>query len=536
MLGRRKKRDTDAVDAAQGLTAAGAGPEAAAGAAAGGNGSGPDGGARWRLVYNPEGDPADVVAYGAAVAEGRIAGKYQLNTVRVPNTVILQRSRVPGVIVGADVRVDREAAAREGITVARTQRQGRNSARTAGTVNLGDLMTKASRSFEAVEVEPDDPATLIYTSGTTGNPKGVMLTHRNFHFQLTTVVKSLIPFSSEDRVIGVLPMYHVFGLANSLLAATTYGACIVLVPQYSPNNLIAAIADNNATIMPAVPTMYQHLLAVARARKTEIPKSLRFCVSGGAAMPLAVMKQFMETFDTQILEGYGLTETTSSVCVNGQNGDFKEGSIGPPAEGVEMKVVDEEGDDLPDGEAGEIVIRSTTVFGGYWNNPGATREVKSEDGWFHTGDLGYRDTDGFFFITDRKKDIIITSGYNVSPREVEEVLMSHPKIADAAVVGIRSRRDSAETISAFVVPAQDAALSERDVAGFCEAQLAPYKRPREITFVEALPRSATGKVLRTELRGELEDRRLVTRNGGDVRTAGGTATASGVTPTAGEET
>jgi long-chain acyl-CoA synthetase len=466
---------------------------------------------RWRLIYNPDGDPADVVAYGAAVAEGRIAGKYQLNATRVPNTVIVQRSRVPGIVVGADVRVDRETAARQGITVARTQRQGRNAARTVGTINLSDLMTRASRSFPARGVNPDDPAVLIYTSGTTGNPKGVMLTHRNFHFQLNTVVRSLIPFSSDDRVIGVLPMYHVFGLANSLIAAINYGACIVLVPQYSPNNLINAIADNEATIMPAVPTMYQHLLAVARAREARIPKSLRFCVSGGAALPVAVLKRFTEAFETQILEGYGLTETTSSVCVNGQNGVFKEASIGPPAEGVEMKIVDGEGTDLPDGEVGEIVIRSTTVFAGYWNNPGATQEVKSDDGWFHTGDLGYRDGDGFFFITDRKKDIIITRGYNVSPREVEEVLIAHPKVADAAVVGMRGRKDDGETITAFIVAAEGEQLTEREIAEYCEAELAPYKRPREITFTEALPKSATGKVLRTQLRGELEDRRLVTR-------------------------
>ena len=467
--------------------------------------------ADWRLIYNPDGDPADVVAYGAAVAEGRIAGKYQLSNVKVPNSVIVQQSRVPGIIAGADVKVDKAAAKEQGIAIARTQRQGRNAARTVGTVNLSELMTKATKRFEAAEVEPDDPAVLIYTSGTTGNPKGVTLTHRNFHFQLNTVVRSLIPFSSEDRVLGVLPMYHIFGLANSLIAAINYGACIVLVPQYSPTNLLEAIREHQATIMPAIPTMYQHLLAASRARKTEIPKSLKFCVSGGAALPLDVLNRFMETFETQILEGYGLTETTSSVCVNGQNGWFKEGSIGPPAEGVEMRVSDEEGRELPPGEQGEILIRSLTVFPGYWNNREATAEVLNEDGWFHTGDLGYRDEDSFFFITDRKKDIIITGAYNVSPREVEEVLITHPKVADAAVVGIRGRRDDAETITAFVVAEEGEQLTKQELLALCEAELAPYKQPREFHFVESLPRSPTGKVLRTELRGEVEDRRLVRR-------------------------
>ncbi len=466
----------------------------------------------WRLIYNPEGDPADVVAYGAAVAEGRIAGKYQLSNIKVPNTVIVQRSRVPGIIVGADVRIDRANASREGIEIARTQRQGRNAAKTVGTVSLSELMAHSSRTFEAVPIEPDDPAVLIYTSGTTGNPKGVTLTHRNFHFQLNTIVRSLVSFTQDDRVIGVLPMYHVFGLANSLVAAINFGACIVLVPQYSPAALLAAIADNNATIMPAVPTMYQHLLAVARARKIDIPKSLRFCISGGAALPVTVLRRFMDSFETQLLEGYGLTETTSSVCANGQGGVFKEGSIGPAADGAEMRIVDEDGSELPDGEVGEIVIRSTTVFAGYWGNPQATDEVMSDDGWFHTGDLAYRDEDGFFFITDRKKDIIITRGYNVSPREVEEVLMSHPMIADAAVVGLPGRKDDGESIVAFVVTHEGEVMEESDVAAFCDAELAPYKRPRTINIVTALPKSATGKVLRTHLRGEADDRRLVQRD------------------------
>lgn len=467
--------------------------------------------AGWRLIYNPDGDPADVVAYGAAVAEGRIAGKYQLSNVRVPPTVIIQRSAVRGMIVGADVHVDRDAAAEAQISVARTQRQGRNAARTVGTVNLSELMTRASREFDAVHVDANDVSTLIYTSGTTGKPKGVALTHGNFHFQLNTVVKSLVPFTSSDRVVGVLPMYHVFGLANSLIAAVNYGACIVLVPQYSPTNLLAAIGTEEATIMPAVPTMYQHLLAIARARTAEIPKTLRFCVSGGAALPVPVLKKFMEVFDTQIIEGYGLTETTSSVCANGQDGVFKDGSIGPPATGVEMKVVDEDGSDLPDGEVGEIVIRSETVFSGYWNDPESTRAVIDDDGWFHTGDLAYRDTDGFFFITDRKKDIIVTRGFNVSPREVEEVIMAHERVADVAVIGVPGRRGDGESIAAYVVVHEGETLGEAELREHIDAELAHYKRPRDIHFVDALPKSATGKVLRAQLRGETEDRRLVER-------------------------
>ena len=465
----------------------------------------------WRLIYNPEGEPGDVVAYGASVAEGRIAGKYQLSNTRIPPTVIVQRSKVPGLIVGADVKVDRDAAKEAGISVARTQRQGRNAAKTIGTIGLSELMTRSSRSYEAPEVDADEPAVILYTSGTTGKPKGVQLTHGNFHFQLNTVVTSLVPFTSSDRVVGVLPMYHVFGLANGLAPAINAGACIVLVPQYSPAALLSTIQEQGTTILPAVPTMYQHLLALARARKAEIPKTLQYCVSGGAALPMRVLQQFMETFDTKIIEGYGLTETTSSVCANGLGGKFKEGSIGPPAEGVELKVVDDTGTELGDGEVGEILIRSDTVFHGYWNDPESTAEVLTDDGWFHTGDLGYRDPEGYFFITDRKKDIIITNGFNVSPREVEEVIIAHEKVADVAVIGITQRRGSGEAIAAYIVPQEGSELSEAEMRAYCERELAVYKQPRDFNFVGALPKSPTGKVLRTELRGEAVDRRIVER-------------------------
>jgi long-chain acyl-CoA synthetase len=209
-----------------------------------------------------KGRSAPAAAAEAAVAEGRIAGKYQLSNVRVPNTAIIQRSRVPGIIVGADVKVDKAAAKAHGVEVARSQRQGRNSARAVGTITRSEVMMQAPRSYPARETQPDDPAVLIYTSGTTGNPKGATLTHRNMHFQVNTIVRSLIDYSVDDRVNGVLPMYHVFGLANSLVTAVTAGACTVLVPHYSPHNLLRAIAEEKATILTAVPSMYMHLLCV----------------------------------------------------------------------------------------------------------------------------------------------------------------------------------------------------------------------------------------------------------------------------------
>ncbi|MAG13885.1 MAG: acyl-CoA synthetase [Spirochaetales bacterium] len=464
----------------------------------------------WRLIYNPEGDALDVVSYGAAVAEGRIAGKYQLSTTVVPDTVIIQRSKNMGIIAGADVRVDRNAATEADIQVAQAPRQGRNGARAVGTLPLSELMAKGSRNYNAVPVDEHDPAVILYTSGTTGNPKGVALAHKNFHFQCNTVVNSLIPFTHEDRVIGVLPFYHVYGLANSLVVTINNGACLVMIPQYSPQTLLDVIADNKATIMPAIPSMYQHLLTISRSRKTSIPKSLKFCVSGGAPLPLATLREFMDTFDTQIIEGYGLTETTSSVSCNGAGGVFKEGSIGPPAEGVEMTIWGEEDKELDVGEVGEIVIRSATVTPGYWNNDEATGAAINADGWFYTGDLGYRDEDGFFFITDRKKDLIIRGGFNISPREVEEVIMLHPKVAEAAVVAANDKRGD-EFVKAFVVLKEGEQLTGRDVIDHCAATVAPYKQPKVVEFADSLPKSATGKILRSELRGENADLRLVER-------------------------
>ncbi|TVQ24702.1 MAG: acyl-CoA synthetase [Spirochaetaceae bacterium] len=468
-------------------------------------------GRTWRLIYNPEGDTTDVVAYGAAVAEGRIAGKYQLSSTSVPDTLIVQRSTVRGIIAGADVRIDRDLATREGIQLAKAARQGRNSARAVGTIQLSEVMAKGSRAYDAKRVKPEDPAVILYTSGTTGNPKGVTLTHENFLFQRNTIVPSIMEFTEFDRTVGVLPLYHVYGLSNGLIPTVNAGAGFVMVAQYSPQSLLSAIADTKATIMPAIPSMYQHLLTIARARKTTMPKSLRMCVSGGAPLPLSVLREFMEVFDTQIVEGYGLTETASCVSANGRGGVFKEGSIGPVATGVEMTIFDDNDSELPVGEVGEIVIRSRTVTPGYWNDPAATSDAINPDGWFHTGDLGYRDEDGFFFITDRKKDLIIRGGFNISPREVEEVIMLHPAIQDAAVVAAPDKHDQ-EMVVAYVVLKEGESLTGREVMDHCVANMAPYKRPKNVVFVDTLPKSATGKVLRTELRGEATDRRLVERS------------------------
>ncbi|MFN2310843.1 MAG: AMP-binding protein [Spirochaetia bacterium] len=464
---------------------------------------------KWRLVYNPEGDAADMIAYPSALVEGRIAGKYMLSSESLPNTLIIQGFKRAGIIAGADVNIDKEAAKKQGLDVAKSARGGRGAAKAVGSMSFSDLMAKGSRKFKPKDVEPDKPAVLLYTSGTTGKPKGVILSHRNFITQAVEISDNYFKMDHKDTVIGVLPLFHVYGLANGLIPSMYFGCRLSLVPQYSPHHLLSNIEAVKATVLIAVPSMYMHLIQLARMRKSKIPKTMRISVSGGAPMPLKTLQEFEEVFETQISEGYGLTETTSAVCLNQSGKAYKEGSIGPPAPAIEMKVVDDDGNDLPDGDVGEIIIKGKVVTQGYWNLADETAETIIE-GWLHTGDLGYKDVEGFFFITDRKKDLIIRGGFNISPREVEELIYTHPKVQDVAVIGVPDKRER-EVVKAFVVTKEGETLNERDVLDFCVQNLAPYKVPKAVEFRDSLPKNATGKTLRKELRAGFIDDRLINK-------------------------
>ena len=455
---------------------------------------------KWRLLYNPDGDAGDIVSYGAALAEGRIVGKYQLSNEALSNAVVIQSVKRKSIVAGADVSVDRKRADQENIDVAFAPRQGRRGAKPVGSIFLSELMANSSPKFEAVDCDPEEPAALIYTSGTTGKPKGVMLSHKNFVSQCRDVTEHIFPLYPKDRVVLVLPLYHIYGLANGLIAGAYFGCAMSLVPQYSPQTLMDNIREVQATCLIAVPIMYTHLVTLSRRKKAEIPKSLRISVSGGAPLPAETLKVFESVFDTKILEGYGLTESTSAVSLNESGEKFKPGSIGPAAPGVEMAVFDEKNIEVPDGTEGEIVIRGDVITPGYWNLPEETAETVI-DGWLHTGDLGYRDEDGYFFITDRKKDLIIRGGHNISPREVEEVLYTHPAVEEGAVIGVPDKRGE-EVVKAFVVLKEGESASEKDVLDYCATHLTAYKVPRSVEIVDSLPKSATGKVLRKELRGE----------------------------------
>ncbi|AFG37378.1 AMP-binding protein [Spirochaeta africana] len=463
---------------------------------------------KWRSIFIPDASTADMLAYPSALIEGRIAGKYMLSGEALPNTAVVLGYQRNGILAGAEVDINKDAAAKNNIDVAIMARSGRGGPKPVDTIGLQDLLKESSRKFKAVEADPDDPAVLLYTSGTTGKPKGVTLTHRNFATQCDNAAQ-ILPMSDKDRMVLVLPLYHVYGLANGLVTSVSMGSTMVIIPQYTPSVLLETIARTKATMLIAVPTMYMHLLQIAKVRKTAIPQSLHTCISGGAPLAAATLQEFEDAFDTVIAEGYGLTETTSAVCLNKSGEDYKPGAIGIPAPGIEMKVVDDDGNEVPDGTEGEIIIRGGVLTPGYWNDTASTAE-SIRNGWLHTGDLGYRDHDGVFFITDRKKDLIIRGGFNISPREIEEVLYGHPGIHEAAVAAVHDKRDR-EMVKAFVVPAEGVSLTEQQVLDYCRANLADYKTPKRVEFMEALPKSATGKVLRKELRGEAVDDRLIHR-------------------------
>ena len=462
-----------------------------------------------RLIYNPDGDAADILAYPSALVEGRLAGKYLLSREKLPDTVVVQGVKRKGILAGADVRVDKESAKDHDIEVASYPRSGRGGAKQADTVSLKELMIKSSSKFEAKDVDLDETAVLLYTSGTTGKPKGVMLTHKNFLGEFEWVEEAF-PLYPEDIIVGVLPLYHVYAMADVLVPAIYFGCSVSLIPQYSPTELLRNVSEVKATVLIAIPSMYIHLLQISKSRKTSIPKSLRSCVSGGAPLPMKVIKDFEEVFQTKINEGYGLTETTSAVGLNASGEGFRAGSIGIPYPSVKMKIFDDDDNELPPGETGEIVIKGDMVSKGYYNNPEETAEAM-RNGWFHTGDMGYRDEEGYIFITDRKKDIIIRGGFNISPREIEEILFTHPKVRDAAVLGVTDK-SMRETVKAFVILEEGESAEQKEIIDFCKEHLSPHKVPKFVEFRESLPKSATGKVLKKELKDGYKDERLLEKN------------------------
>jgi long-chain acyl-CoA synthetase len=343
---------------------------------------------------------------------------------------------------------------------------------------------------------PDDTAVLVYTSGTTGKPKGAELTHFQLYMN-STVAGGLFGVRSDDVVLAVLPFFHVFGLSSVVNVFIRQGGCLSILPRFAPGAVLDAIEADRCTVIGGVPTML-HALAQQDVTGRDL-SALRVAVSGGASLPEDIMRTFEDKFGIEVLEGYGMTETASSCSFN-RPGDRKVLSIGKPMWGVRMRVADTQGQPLPPGRehVGEILIRGHNVMKGYLGRPEATAETL-RDGWLHSGDLGFVDEDGFYFIVDRAKDLVIRGGYNVYPREIEEVLYAHPAVLEAAVIGKPDQRLGEEVVAVVALRPGESATAEEIIA-YTRERLAAYKYPREIRFMAELPKGPSGKILKTALR------------------------------------
>jgi long-chain acyl-CoA synthetase len=362
---------------------------------------------------------------------------------------------------------------------------------------FGDLLTTATPTPTVVDRAADDTAVILYTSGTTGQPKGAELTHDNLIKNAEVTGRDLLKIGPDDVIFGGLPLFHSFGQTCTLNTAVAAGASLTVLPRFDPAQALRMLADHHATVFAGVPTMYSALLHVPDRADYDV-SALRVSVSGGAAMPVEVLRQFEDAFGCIVLEGYGLSETSPVASFNHPDRERKPGSIGTPIRGVEMRVVDEAGNGLPQGEVGEIAIRGHNIMKSYWHKPDATADAISSDGWFRTGDVGRVDEDGYYYIVDRKKDLIIRGGYNVYPREIEEVIYEHPAVAEAAVIGMPNA-ELGEEVGAAVVLKPGASASADELRAFVKAQVAAYKYPRRVWFVDALPKGPTGKILKREI-------------------------------------
>ncbi len=342
----------------------------------------------------------------------------------------------------------------------------------------------------------EDTAVLLYTSGTTGTPKGAELTHANL-LSNCQAARDLFTLSGDPVVMGALPLFHSFGQTCAMNACVLAGGLLTLLPRFDPGKALEIIQRDRVESFAGVPSMYGAMLNLP-GRERYDASTLRNCGSGGAAMPVELMRGFEQAFGCEILEGYGLSETSPVASFNHPGGERKPGSIGTPIAGVRMRVVDDSDRDVPAGEIGEILVRGENVMKGYWSRPEATAEAM-RGGWFHTGDLGRVDTDGYFFIVDRKKDMIIRNGFNVYPREVEEVLYEHPAVREAAVIGV-PHDQYGEEIGAAISLKPGSAATVAELRDFVRERVAAFKYPRQVWIVDELPKGPTGKILKREIK------------------------------------
>ena len=361
-----------------------------------------------------------------------------------------------------------------------------------------EMLATGDLQFIGPELDPEDTAIILYTSGTTGKPKGAMLSHKNIYSNASDTGEYL-NISENDRVVTTLPMFHVFSLTVVVNAPLLSGGTLLIVPQFSPKEIFRIIKKYEATVFAGVPTMFNFLYQYPEGKAEDL-QSLRFCISGGSALPVSLLESFEAKFDVTISEGYGLSEASPVTCFNPLNRPRKAGSIGTNIVNVENKVVNELGEEVPVNEVGELIVRGPNVMKGYYKMPEESAAVL-KDGWLYTGDLARRDEEGYFFIVDRKKEMIIVGGYNVYPREVEEVLYAHPEVIEAAAIGVPDPNQG-EVVQCFVVKKNEQ-LTEQELIAYCLEHLAKYKVPKSIEFLEELPKNTTGKILRRSLKAQV---------------------------------
>ena len=370
-----------------------------------------------------------------------------------------------------------------------------------------DIIAKHAPDYTQEAVDIDDVAMYQYTGGTTGVSKGVMLTHKNISYQIQQLESWFPKFEKGAEVmLGALPIFHVFGMSVSMNFAIRMGWANVLVPKPQPEPLLEAISKFKVTFAPLVPTMYIGMLDHPAMEHTDLT-SIKGCFSGSAPLPLDVINNFQKKTGSIIVEGFGLTESTPVTHVNPFNGIRKQGSIGIPIPDTECKIVDLEDatKEMPVGEPGELLMRGPQIMKGYLNKEEETKKTLTEDGFLCTGDVAKMDEDGYFYIVDRIKDMILSGGYNVYPRDIDEVLFEHPKILEACCIGIPHAKRG-EAVKAFVILKENQEMTQQEVIDYCATKLAKYKLPIEIEFRQELPKSNVGKILRKDLRAEEETR------------------------------
>ena len=435
--------------------------------------------------------PAFPIAFYGALAAGAIV---------VPMNPLLKSREVSYYLgdSGAKVVVAWHAAAGE---AAKGAADAGAQMIAAETPDLSGLLADIGAVLEPSDRGDLDDAVILYTSGTTGRPKGAELTHAGL-VRNAEASRNLFGVRPSDVIMGCLPLFHVFGLTCGLNVSVATAATLTLLPRFDPAKALDIMQRDQVTIFEGVPTMYAAMLHLPEADPAQAA-TLRLCASGGAAMPVEILRAFEEKFGCIILEGYGLSETSPVASFNHPDKVRKAGSIGTPIEGVQMRLIDDDWNTVPAGEIGEIAIRGHNVMKGYWNKPEATAEVMKGagevgGGWFRTGDMARVDEDGYYFIVDRKKDLIIRGGYNVYPREIEEVLHEHPAVAEVAVIGI-PHPDLGEEVGAAVALKPGASATPDELRAFARERVAAYKYPRQVWLVDALPKGPTGKILRREV-------------------------------------